>query len=154
MTSNMQHGFTLIELLVVVLIIAILAAVALPQYQMAIGKARFAELKVHTKYAAELAQQYFLLHDTYDGATTEVGKEMPAGITCSIWNNNEDKMNCCKTIFNANTCLYAQKTSGKFFYCVVFSTDKNDLANKLCKKETGHPGGCPAGQSYCSYLYP
>ena len=58
--NRCKKGFTLIELLVVVLIIGILAAIALPQYQKAVWKSRAAEL-ISMARTLNTAQQAYLM---------------------------------------------------------------------------------------------
>ena len=66
MTSLFNNGgFTLIELLVVVLIIGILAAVAVPQYQKAVNKSRFAVLISLVKAIADAKSEYYLATGEY-----------------------------------------------------------------------------------------
>ena len=62
-----NRAFTLIELLVVVLIIGILAAVALPQYQRAVKKSRAAEAKIALSALVRASEVACLADPNYSG---------------------------------------------------------------------------------------
>lgn len=62
MTAN---GFTLIELLVVVLIMGILVAIALPQYQKAVFNSRATKAFVHVRAFDQSQADFYLIHGYY-----------------------------------------------------------------------------------------
>jgi prepilin-type N-terminal cleavage/methylation domain-containing protein len=68
--KNKKSGFTLIELLVVVLIIGILAAIALPQYQFAVAKIKAAKGFTIVKNLEDATERYRLLHGKYPDTAT------------------------------------------------------------------------------------
>ncbi len=75
-------GFTLIELLVVVLIIGILAAVALPQYEAAVQRARFSEVLTRAKTFKNAVELYWVEHGVFqeDIKLPEIYPDILAGL--------------------------------------------------------------------------
>ena len=72
-----NKAFTLIELLVVVLIIGILAAVALPQYQKAVEKSRAAQALVVLKAVYDAAEAYYVANGTAPTTMEELSVDIP-----------------------------------------------------------------------------
>ncbi len=80
-----RTGFTLIELLVVVLIIGILAAVAVPQYQKAVAKSRMAEALSVLPTLVRASKLYYLANGEYPTNMAELDVEIPAERLSNQW---------------------------------------------------------------------
>ena len=77
--TSCKQGFTLIELLVVVLIIGILAAVAVPQYQKAVDKSHAVTVLNVLKALQEAQEVYYLANGQYATNFDDLDVEIPGG---------------------------------------------------------------------------
>ena len=72
-----NRTFTLIELLVVVLIIVILAAIALPQYEKAVQKTRIMQYVIAARAISDAQKVYYLANGVYAEKNDELAVSYP-----------------------------------------------------------------------------
>jgi prepilin-type N-terminal cleavage/methylation domain-containing protein len=108
------RGFTLIELLIVVIIIAILAAIAIPQFSNSSGDAQEAALDANLATMRSAIELYRVQHtNIYPGAATAVGGTCSGtgGAAASVA-NSEGALKEQLTMFSnaaGQTCSVADK---------------------------------------------
>ena len=144
-------GFTLVELLVVVLIIGILAAVALPQYNKSIIKSRYATLKPLVNSLAQAQEVYYMENDKYATDFEELDVSMPEGkLDSSTTGSYEYSWGWCNIASNLAPICYHTVADMAYQvnltytghpnqrFCIAYGTsDENSMRSKICKAETG-----------------
>ena len=148
-----RKGFTLIEMLVVVLIIGIIAAIAFPQYQLAVLKSRYTQLMVMADAIRQAQDVYYLAHGKYSLKINDLDITIPGdcnlsdsgGIIvcpkfrCVIYDGTDNTdisgLVYCNTLKGTIYYMIYPLRSNTKRYCTV--SPDSDLSKKVCESFGG-----------------
>ena len=147
------------ELLVVVLIVGILAAMALPLYNKAVMKSRFATLLPITKAVSEANEAYYMEHAEYAEQLSDLSVKAQDQQEARLTLGTDEENAYAYTLAQRDDLpgvhyIIYQEHSGNFpseKHCEALKTDKK--ANWLCAKGMkGKKLGGALTEGYNSYL--
>jgi len=168
-----KQAFTLIELLVVVLIIGILAAVAVPQYQKAVMKSRYATMKHLVKNLVQAEEVYYMANGQYTFNLDELDIEIPSigdtrdtasriyyrnDASCFVGTSTGDVVfaGCSDTSIKMSIEArfnFSPGRAGKTLCFARNTADTNTIQAQICKAETTLSTPSVTGTNYTSWQY-
>lgn len=130
MNTLKSKGFTLIELLVVILIIGILAAIALPQYQLVVDKSNFAKYQAMVTTLRNAYDEYVLVNGQSSKAFDDLILILPSNFTKSY----SDTRATCKSNADMYCCIVNSGSS----HTGNLNCGSNDLSVTYFETLLGH----------------
>ena len=148
------------------LIIGILAAVALPQYNKAVIKTRYTNLKTLVRAVANAEETYYLANNSYTNSFDELDVQMQTPLSSTDENERLTYLYSWGYCFLQSASMIMCKShSANMRYGIWFNhsayakagkqqcevDNNNAYAHQICKQESGlttHTGGAPANGNY------
>ena len=151
--TSCKQGFTLIELLVEVLNIGILAAIAVPQYKLAVAKSKYVQLMVMGNSIWQAEKMYYLANGKYTSNLNELDMDffptvfgrytyLDSKRYCYV--NVEDSMQEVYCVDSTNKARYFRdfKKDSKSCSAVTDASDaEKAFVRKLCTNLSGQNKG-------------
>lgn len=126
-----------------------MAVIALPQYQLAVYRSRYATLKNVTNALANAQELYYLEHGTYATSMDDLDLNIPGTGTTTVHEGSsfkcliqeQDRVFCTDKPVRFQYRIYLKHINSSTVsrrYCMVMSTnDLTNVRNKICQTETG-----------------